>query len=365
MKPGRTLQELAAELERQSQTAKDYIAPQGKIEAVVVGDEVKLAGLNGDPIAIAPHAHRQVADHLGIPMKYYDTMRTQEPELLARNVNTWLKREPAEQRMVRTLDQKMRAFLSPKYRILNNIDLASAVLPTLIENRVEVLSAELTETRFYIKGILPTLSEPEPDGAQWGHGHTIMRESRLVASIVISNSEVGAGRLLLEPGVFTTRCTNLAVIAAAAMKKYHVGRAFEADANLEAFRDETRKADDTAFWMKVRDVTVDAFRPEKFQAAIASIRSSQSQVIASDDLPAVVQVATRQLGLPESAGNPILKFLAGGGDLSRWGLSSAITAAANTWEDYEGATDLERAGGQILALAPRDWKAIAEARAAA
>jgi hypothetical protein len=60
-----------------------------------------------------------------------------------------------------------------------------------------------------------------------------------VAAIVISNSEIGNGTLRVEPSVFTTWCTNLAVMAQAAMKKYHVGRAFEADTNLEIFRDET------------------------------------------------------------------------------------------------------------------------------
>jgi hypothetical protein len=37
----------------------------------------------------------------------------------------------------------------------------------------------------------------------------------------------------------------------AAMKKYHVGRAHDADASWEVFRDATRKADDAAFWLKV------------------------------------------------------------------------------------------------------------------
>jgi hypothetical protein len=40
MKNGRTLTELAQELERQRNTRKDYVAPTEKLTAVVVEDEV-------------------------------------------------------------------------------------------------------------------------------------------------------------------------------------------------------------------------------------------------------------------------------------------------------------------------------------
>jgi len=366
MKTGRTLQEIAAELERQVSTRKDFIAPQSKIEAVVDDSAVKLTGLNGgDALAITPYAHGQISDYLGIPKKYYDRMTTEQPELLARNVNTWLKADGGNKRMIRTLDGRVRAFLSPKFRPLDNYDLMEAVLPTLQEKGVQVMSAELTETRLYIKCILPTLSDAEfLEALATGehlYGQGLMKDSRLVAAMVISNSDIGAGTLRLEPSVFTTRCTNLAILLEAAMKKYHTGRAFTADESYEVFRDETRRQDDKAFWMKVRDITGAAFDSKIFTAAIASIRTSQSKHLKSEDLPAVVEAAVQQLALPERATNGILKFLAGGGDLTAWGLSSAITATANTWDDYEEATQLERAGGKVIDLGPADWKVITEA----
>ena len=62
----------------------------------------------------------------------YQRMRDQAPELLAANVNEWFQQKP-ERRMVRTLDGQMRAFLSDRYRRLDNFDLALAVLPVLKE----------------------------------------------------------------------------------------------------------------------------------------------------------------------------------------------------------------------------------------
>lgn len=164
MKAGRTLQSLAEELARQSTSRKDYLAPQGAIAAEVVDGDIRLDGLNGDLVAITPYAHGQFADHLGIPKRYYDRMRAEQPGLLASNLNTWLHAAPGEKRMVRTLDGRARAFLSPKYRPLDNFDLADAVLPTLVGLGVEVLSAELTETRMYIKGVLRGLSDTLPEG---------------------------------------------------------------------------------------------------------------------------------------------------------------------------------------------------------
>jgi len=369
MNAGRTLNDLAAELTRQSESKKDYIAPQGVVEAVAVPGandlprDIAVTGFNGGAMELTNYAHGQLSQHLGIPKAYYDRMRTEQPELLAGNVNTWLKADAGNKRMLRTLDGKVRAVLSPKYRPLDNFDLANVVLPTLIEKKVQIVSAELTETRMYIKGILPALSDELPNGLAWGTGHNILQQQdrgKLVAAIVISNSDIGNGTLRVEPSVFTTFCTNLAIMQQAAMKKYHVGRANQADDGFEVYRDETRQADDRAFWMKVSDVTMAAFEEKYFRAAIADIRRAAEQPIEGDVVQAVT-VAVEQLALPPATSSGILKHLAAGGDLTQWGLSSAITRVAGEVNDYETATDLERAGGKVLVLPATDWKRIATA----
>lgn len=365
MNAGRSLSSLAAELERQTASRKDFIAAQSAVEAVVVDNDVRIAGLpNLDPVQITPYAHGQLSDHLGIPKKYYDRMATEEPQLLARSINTWFVRDGQNKRMLRTLDGKVRAVLSPKFRALGNFDLANAVLPTLIESKIEITSCELTETRMYIKGILPTLSDELPNGLAFGTGHNAIGtrdRGKVVAAIVISNSDIGAGTLRVEPSVFTTWCTNLAIMKQAAMKKYHAGRANAADESWQVFADETRRADDAAFWLKVRDITKAAFDESIFRAAVARMRATAENAIESDDLPTVVDMAIEQLALPPALSGGILKALAAGGDLTQWGLSSAITRVANDAGDYELSTSLERAGGEVLELPATDWKRIATA----
>jgi hypothetical protein len=338
MKLGRSLSELAAELQRQQESKKDYIAPQGALVAVAEAADVKIGGLNGDALPITPYAHGQFSQHLDIPRKYYERMRTEQPELLAANLNTWLKADPQNKRMVRTLDGKVRGFLSSKFRPLDNFDLAEVVLPGLLELQADIQSCELTETRMYIKAILPTLSDQLPAGMEWGKGHSRV-SGKVCSAITVRNSEIGAGTLSIEPGVFTPSCTNLAALEVASMKKYHVGRSFDVDASYEVFRDETRQADDRAFFLKVRDVVAVAFSEDSFRAAVAMARRAATTPIESPDLPTVVEIAVRRLALPEASAGSILGHLSQGGELTQWGLSSAITRAANDLEDYETATD--------------------------
>lgn len=362
MKAGRSLNDLAAELTRRQENRKDYLAPQGIIEAVPAGNDITLQGINGG-IEVTPYAHGQLAGHLGIPKVYYDRMKAEDPELLAKNVNAWFKKDPDNKRMIRTIDNRAIGVLSPKYRPLDNYDLASTIIPVLSEHNVQVMSSELTETRMYIKGILPALSDELPEGLAYGTGHTNIKagdRGKLVAAITISNSEVGNGTLRVEPSVFTTWCTNLAVMQDAAMKKYHVGRANDHDASWEVFADKTRQADDAAFWLKVRDITMAAFNEKLFRAAIDKIRVVASRPI-TNELPQLVERAVEVLALPPASAGGILTHLAGGGDLTQWGLSSAVTRMANDAADYEYATELERAGGKVLALGERDWAKLVAA----
>lgn len=369
MKAGRSITELAAELERQLETRKDYVAPQGVIKMAALDvapgvdakPDVTLTGINGGALRVNDYAHGQFASHLNIPKVYYDRMREQAPALLADNVNEWLHRDPTNKRMVRTLDGKVRGFLSDRYRALDNFDLAETAFPVLSRMGAQVVSAELTEKRFYIKAIFPKLSANVPAGVTLGVGHD--RIDAIIAAAYISNSEVGAGSLRVEAGCFNTWCTNLAGFSSSSMRKYHIGRAAaaELDAAVECFTDATKRADDAAFWMKVRDVVASSCNEEAFMAQIEKMKAASADRIESDDFPQVVEVTRKKLGLGENLQNNLLKRLIEGQSFTRWGVMNAITRVAEDQADYDAATELERVGGQVLELPASDWKAISEA----
>jgi len=64
---------------------------------------------------------------------------------------------------------------------------------------------------------------------------------------------------------------------------------------------------------------------------------------------------------PQGHRGGVLRHLIEGGDMSRWGIANAVTRQSQDVDSYDRATDLERAGGQIIELSQRDWNEIATA----
>ena len=353
MNAGRSLVALAQELTRQNEARKDYLAPAGAIDVAMHGTELHFGGFNGSAYPLTKHAQDQVREFTKIPAAYFDLMKAEAPDLLGVNVRAWFEKKATTRRQVRTLDGRIRAFVSPSYRALDNFDLAEVVLPELQQRGCEITSSDLTEKRMYIKALYPDLSLEVKGSRQKG--------DIVQAGVVISNSEVGAGALKVEPLIYRLVCLNGMIAPDAALRRYHVGKAIEGDGVFEVLSDEAKRADDQAVWLKVRDVVRAAFDRDLFVGMVNRMSEAAAERLDTRDLPKVVEVTRTRLGLPERVQGSILQNLIEGGDLSRWGLVNAVTKVANTEADYETATELERAGGKILELPARDWRVIREA----
>lgn len=377
MKTGMSLEQLAREITRRASEKKDLMAPVSKLEMVVRERPVdrgnsyeesifvpELAVTNGHIETYEPNklAHGQIAEWAGIPAKYYQRMQDEEPRLLAGNVNTWLQKAARsgkrDRRMVRTLDGKVRAFLSDKYRPLENEDLAEVVLPILMDDLdLEVMSCDITETRLYIKAVDRSLALDVPTGHKMGDGtHTIF--DTLSPVVVVSNSEVGCGALSIETGTYTKACTNLAMFGAN-MKKYHTGsRAEVSDEVYALLTDDTKRTTDSAVWKQVRDLVKGAFNAEKFGQVCAKLAGAAKVRMESDDVVEVVERVGRHFSLHEGERKGVLARLIEGGDLSMYGLHSAITRHSADVVDYDRATELERTGGQVIELNASQWREL-------
>lgn len=140
MKSGLTIVEMAQQIERQSKLKQDYLLDTRRLQVEPFGSQLYLHTFDDhddplvEPLEINQIAHRQIGTHLKIPAAYYDRMLSDYPELLAENVNSWFQREPT-QRMVRTLDGTVRAFLSNRYRRIDNLDIAEIVLPVIQQTK--------------------------------------------------------------------------------------------------------------------------------------------------------------------------------------------------------------------------------------
>lgn len=371
---GRDLTSLVKELERQASVKRDFRAPTNLLEMSVTkpqsnvdvlekqvpGDmhfrimsSQKFEGFDG---GVTELFHDQLAKHCGIPAAYYDRMRhgsQQDRAMAASNVNHWLRREK-ETRLVRTLDGNVRAFLSSRYRTIDNIDVAQAALPVLIQESkklgsVKVMSSEVTDRRLYIKAVSDRLT------------FEVKKGDAVQAGISISNSEVGKGSVRVEPFLLRLICLNGAVIEDSAVRKFHIGRqSAELEAAEQVFSDATREQDDKAFMMKLQDVVRAAFDDEVFNKFKGLTIDASTRKIKAPVQEVVEEIANKY-SLKETHKDSFLTNLIEGKDLSQWGVMNAITAIANTAEDYETATELEKIGGSILMMSKAEWSTLAEA----
>jgi hypothetical protein len=365
MKSGKSLAELAAEIQRRADNKSDYIAPVAKmsLQPYETADgsptlRTRLALDNGARAfyEIAPIAHAQLAEYAGIPKAYYDRMREHDPMLLASNVNRWFRDTPADKRMVRTLDGRVRAVLSDKFRPLENEDLAEAVLPVLLDMDLLILSCEITESRLYIKAVDKSVERDVPTGRKMGDGsHAIF--DTISPAITIGNSEVGHGSLYISSGVWTKACTNLADFGAR-MRKYHTGaRASVSDDVYALLTDDTKRKTDAAIWAQTRDLVRGAFDVARFEATAMRLGEASQEPIGAAVVETVERLSKRFV-LGEGERKGILARLIEGGDLTRYGLHAAVTRHSADVEDYDRATDLERIGGQIIELPRGEWSEL-------
>lgn len=195
MKEGLSLQEMAAEIERQSRLKEDYLVDTRNLQLEPLGSDIYLHMYDKgtdvlEPLEVGQIAHRQLGTHLKIPAAYYDRMLSGYPELLAQNVNAWFQKEPSK-RMLRTMGGTARAFLSNRYRRIDNLEIAKVVLPIIGEMQgARFESCQITDSRMYIK-VVNTRLEAE-----------VVPGDIVQAGVIISNSEVGLGSVCIQPLVY-------------------------------------------------------------------------------------------------------------------------------------------------------------------
>lgn len=356
MHTGRSLVSLHDELKRQADSKVDYLADTSTLTMVPslsadasVKMMVPAESGPSHQYPIKSWAHRQIGARLKIPAVYYDRMAERDAGLLCDNVNAWFRNEP-EKRMLRVLDDRLRAFLSDRYNRIDNYDVAMVVIPILEEHGgLQLRSCEVTEQKLYIKATTPRLRGEVAKG------------DVVEGGLVFANSEIGGGSTSVQPFFNRLICLNGMVVPQYGQKRRHVGRQLEDEGELVAsFADDTRAADDKAFILKLRD-TVAALLSEDFFGKICNeMRLAAGDKILGDPVKTVEVLGKAQrFNDIETAG--VLRRLIEGADLSRWGLANAITAQAGAIADYDRATELETIGGNLVTLPPSEWETLAEA----
>jgi len=361
----KTLREIVEELERQKKNRYDITVPSEQLKVVAdVGtntikisvpqlDEKQSAKLHG----ITEWTHRQIAEKCKIPKTYYDRMREENKHnLLAYNINSWF--PDKEKRLVRVLDNNVRALLSSTYRCIDNYDILYNAMQEFekIKNDkkidIDIQRADITDRHLYIKAVSPQLVD-EITGQKAKEtfkprDYTFTDKPEFVhGGIIIRNSEVGDGAVVIQPFISVLRCTN-GLISDRTLRRIHRGKDLGVgiieQSDIEK-SDETKILEDKALWSRINDLIHRTFNSEIFHKWVDEINEVATIEIPKPTL--AVDNIIKHYGLPEKKKDDLLNQFSKEGN-TQWGLSMAVTRVAQDLKDYEQQIEWEKVGANIL-----------------
>ncbi len=350
------IMELAKELATQDAAKNDYTPLTTQMAMDDDGKTIVIDNIGG--YKATNLFHSQLASRLNIPKAYYD--RTADvPGLRAANVNAWFQNNP-ERRMVRTLNDDARAFLSDRYRPIDHLFVMSPFMEALTDYKkthggeFSVKATALTERRLYVEIMFPNLTG---EIVSTGRG-----KEKVNAGIVLSNSEVGQGAFDVRSFLWWQWCSNGA-IATSYLRKYHTGRRVGGDDDdYNVYSDKTIKLEMDAFRSRLSDIFRHAITDDAFQDVLAQIQATTGQKVEKPNT--LIKNVTKRFQLTEDQGERILANMVEEGNMNRYGLMNGITRLAQEVEDADAGFDLERLGHDIITLPKTQWEALAETDAA-
>lgn len=357
MKAGMTLEEMAAELMRQSQAKQDFIfrSPQLEFVPYATGMILRILDSGGadytEPLELSENAHRQIGSRLSIPAKYYDRMKECYPELLANNVNSWFHKTPTN-RMVRTMDGMARAFLSDSYRRIDHLLIAQAVMPVIGGTEdAHFESCQITGSQMYLKIVNPHLQAE------------ILEGDIVQAGLVVTNSEVGTGSFCVQPMLYRPRTQTGLIDRLSQIRRIHKGRVNRVDINTMLAPETELTAADRLFLGDIQETVRTAVNYSDFQNAVQTMRNAAGARMNAENVPLVVQRASREFGVTEAENDGVLHRLVEDNNLTLYGLSNAVARHSQDVADYDRATELEAIGYDMMTMSGQQWNQLNQAAA--
>jgi hypothetical protein len=289
--------------------------------------QIKASGF----LAINGSCHNQIAEKLEIPLKYYHRMEEETPELLARNVNTWLERSEKDF-FIRGLGDSVRAFLSDRYRVIDHLDVLLCALNELQAHDAEIEDCFLSETELNIKVKSQTLKD-----------FVRHKDDLIMGGIFITNSETGHKALRVEPRMFRVKCSNGMIVEELVTREIHIGNGDEIS--------------DEIVYLSLRRSIRELFN--RFGEIVLLLRESTEAKIRNPQK--VIQNVVDQYKLSETQKANILMAFGAEPEYDQYGIANAVTQAAQKEETWEKSVELEKLGGKLVALPMEEFKAMDEA----
>jgi hypothetical protein len=324
------LQSLIEELETQKPLKWDRKLNAAQI-AMALAENTPILRLPGEELfSITKPCHTQIAEKLEIPLKYYRKMEEEAPELLAQNVNAWLKKNEKEV-FLRGLAENVRAFLSDRYRVIDHLDVLYCSLNELQTHEAEIQDCFLSETEMNIK----VKSQKLRDFVRH-------KDDLIMGGIFLTNSETGHKALRVEPRLFRVKCSNGMIVEEMVTREIHIGNGDEIY--------------DEIIYLSIRRSIRELFG--RFGEIIQHLRESTEIKVRNPQR--VINNVVEQYKLSEVQKANILMAFGAEPEYDQYGIANAVTLAAQKEETWEKSVELEKLGGKLIALPMEEFKALDE-----
>ncbi|MFD3381353.1 MULTISPECIES: DUF932 domain-containing protein [unclassified Streptomyces] len=352
-------------LERDQEAKVDMVAPASAITSV--GGNLAVTGvdpvLTPSGVTSADGAYRPtavadegIADKLKIPTAYLRRMRAEAVDLYDLNVNGWLQKDPTRRFLLRAFKGEpgvLRAFLSDGYKIIDHLDMLTAVLAGIREagHPVKITGADLTERRMivrveseHVEALAPELLRGyrSPFTGQTGDQLPVVS-----AGFVLTNSEVGSGKYAITPRIVAQVCGNGLTITKDAFGKVHLGARMSE--GIVEFSKDTQEKNLALITAQTRDAVATFMNRDYVERKLADMQREAGREITS---PAeTVELVAKQLRFSDSVRDSVFSHFIKGGQTTAGGIMQAVTATAQTLDDGDAAYELETQALSAMSIA--------------
>lgn len=249
-----------------------------------------------------------------------------------------------------------RAFLSDRFRTIDNLDVLVTVLGGMQEAGLgpdTIGRCDLTERKMYVQVTCPEVSVVARELLKGYRspfsGLTGDEVPEVFAGFVISNSEVGTAAASITPRAVFKVCNNGMTINRDAMRAIHVGQRKEE--GLIAYAQDTMEAELQLILKKSRDAVKTFLTPEYLQRLVDDLTAKAGVAVTKPE--ATIKAVMQATLIPMTLQEDILGAFIKGGQMTSGGIMQAVTAVAQTVKSADRAYELEGLAVNVLTHAAR------------
>lgn len=349
------LEKLHLAEDKRKQFSWDWRVSTIDIEAV--RGELEVQSPNGDLHHLIPTkwAHGQIAEKTGIRKEYYDRIKTEsvtakdKMDIYGANLNYWFHNYPKVV-LVRQFEKELIGFLSDKYRIIDNYDVAMIVLKG-VADKMKQTGHQMRMKHAYVTQMSMSYTVYDEDSEVTIPGKP---DEKYWLGLSIKNSEVGYTAFQVAPLVVRKVCSN-GLIRENPYVKRHIGsRGTEGD----IWSEKTKTVESELVMNQVKDMVDYALDKEKVQTYLNKLGSLSDIPID----PTAVEASAIAFKITQDEAEAIMSALERN---TAFDYVQSMSAYANSVmmnsDNPERATELQKIAGS--AVDDRDiWKMLEKGR---